>query len=164
MRGHLTDREVMELVADALEGETLAHLKSCVVCRKEYVRLHTALVDLAVQTHARAERSEAFFHRQRVRIANRLGDRRPLVHAWRRTWVPVLAAAALLAALWLRGEPPPRSVRESDGDHALLISVQHSIQSAVPAALRPAVLLVSEVERGVVQPHQGANAPEGDQP
>jgi hypothetical protein len=164
MRGHLTDREMMELVADALEGATLAHLRRCVACRAEYARLHATLVDLTVDARARAERSDAFFQRQRVRIGCRAGDRPPFVRRWRSVWAPALATAALVGVFLTRGGPPhPRTPGESQADQALLSAVQQAIHAEAPAALHPAALLIAEVERSVPQPNHKRAVPKGDQ-
>jgi hypothetical protein len=164
MRGHLTDREMMELVAGTLEGATLAHVRRCVACREEYDRLHTTLVDLAVDARARAERSDIFFQRQRVRIGCRAGDRRPFVRRWRSVWAPALATGALMAVFLTRGGTPPRSPAESEADQALLSAVQHAIHREAPVALSPAALLIAELERGARQSDRGIGAQKGDQP
>jgi len=162
MRGHLTDREMMELVGDSPEGETLAHLTRCAACREESARLRAALVDLATHAHAQAERPDAFWPGQRVRIAGRLGKRRPLAPAWRWAWAPVLAAAGLLLMLWARDGAPP--TQDANADQALLASVERSIHVDAPAPLRPALLLVSEVERGMMQSDHRITIPKGGQP
>lgn len=155
---------MIELVGDTPEGETLAHLTRCGACRKEYVQLRAALVDVAAHAHAQAERSDAFFQAQHARIARRLGERRPIIRRWRGAWAPALAAAALLAVFLTRGGPPFQRPRDSEADRALLSAVERSIHVDAPAALRPAVLLVSEVERDVVQTHRGGTAPQGNHP
>jgi hypothetical protein len=164
MRGHLTDREMMELIASALEGATVAHLRGCEACRKECARLHTALVDLATDARARAERSAMFFQRQRVRIGYRAGDRRLFVRRWRSVWAPALATGALVAVFLTRGGTPPRSPDESEADQALLSAVQHAIHREAPVALSPAALLVAELERGARESDRGIGAQKGDQP
>jgi hypothetical protein len=163
MRGHLTDREMMGLVADVLEGATLAHLKRCEACRREYARLHTTLVELAVDAHTRAERSDTFFQRQRGLIGCRAGDRRPFLRRWRNVWAPALATGALVAIFLARGGAPPQPVAQAEGDQALLSAVQHAIHAGEPAALRPAALLIAEVERSVSQLDHKMAAPKGDQ-
>jgi hypothetical protein len=162
MRGHLTDREMMELVAATLEGATLAHLRRCAVCRQEYVRLHTTLVDLAVDARARAERSDAFFQRQRVRIGCRTGDRRSFVRRWRSVWAPALVTGALLTVFLTRGGLPPRPPGESEADQAFLTAVHRAIHAEAPAALRPAALLIAEMERSARQPDRRITAPKGE--
>lgn len=164
MRGHLTDREMMELIAGALEGATVAHLRGCEACRKEYARLHTALVVLATDARARGERSAAFFQRQRVRIGCRAGDRRPFVRRWRNVWAPALATGALVAVFLTRSGTPPRSPAESEADQALLSAVQHAIRREAPVALSPAALLIAEMERGAAQPDRRIAAPTGEHP
>jgi hypothetical protein len=163
MQGHLTDREMMGMVAGVSDRAALAHLRRCEACRREYARLHTALADLAVDAHARAERSDTFFRRQRVRIGCRVGDRRPFLRRWRNVWVPALATGALVAIFLARGGAPPQPVAEAEGDQALLSAVQHAIRAGEPAALRPAALLIAELERSVPRLDRKAAVPKGDQ-
>jgi len=162
MRGHLTDREMMEVVAGSPAGKAVTHLTHCAACRQESAHLRAALVDLAAHARAQAERPEAFWHGQRVQIAGRLGERRPLAPAWRWAWAPVLAAAGVLFLLWARHEVPP--AQDANADQALLAAVERSVHADAPAPLRPALLLVSEVERGMAQSDQRITIPKGDQP
>lgn len=162
MREHLTDREMMELAADTLEGTTLAHLRACAACRKEYARLHDALADLAVDLRARTERSDEFFYQQRVRIGRRLDDRWPILRRWQIVWAPALAAGVLAAVLWSFGRPSPPTPGDSETDQALLSTVQHAIHAEAPVALRPAALLIADLERGARQSNRGIDAQKGD--
>jgi len=146
-----------------LEGEGLTHLTGCQQCRTEYARLRAALVDLAVRAHAQAERSDAFFRTQRARIEARLGERPRAIRRWRAAWVPALAAALLVVFLTY-GVPRSPTPQESAADQAFLISVEHAIQAEVPAALRPAALLVAEIERGLPHTDRGIRAHTGDRP
>jgi hypothetical protein len=148
MRAHLTDRELTELISDALEGTTVAHLRECAMCRTEYARLHAAFVDFAMDSRVHAERTELFFRRQRVRIACRVGDRRPVVWRWRSVWASALATGALVAVFLTRGGTPPRSPADTEADQALLRAVQQAIYREAPVALSPAALLIADMERG----------------
>jgi len=146
MRGHLTDREMTEVVAGTLDEATIVHLRACEACRKDYARLNQALADFVMDTRAQAERPEAFFQRQRVRIGRRVGDRRPFVRRWRSVWASALATGALVAVFLTRGGIPPRSPADSETDQALLSAVQHAIYREAPVALSPAALLVADME------------------
>lgn len=163
MRAHLTDCEMTDLISDTLEGTTLAHLRECATCRTEYARLHTAFVDFAMDSRVQAERTEAFFQRQRVRIGCRVGDRRPFVWRWRSVWASALATGALVALFLTRGGTPPRSPADPETDQALLSAVQHAIQREAPVALSPAALLIADMERGVPQLDRKTAVPKGDQ-
>jgi hypothetical protein len=59
----------------------------------------------------------------------------------------ILLASTLLSR---NNAPPAPSVAQTDPDDALLLSVQQSIQSDVPQALRPAALLTAEIDRASV--------------
>jgi hypothetical protein len=153
MRAHLTDREMTELISDTLEGTTVAHLRECATCRREYARLHAAFVDFAMDARAQAQRPEAFFQRQRVRIGCRVGDRRPSIWRRRSVWASALATGALVAVFLTRGGTPPRSPADTETDQALLSAVQHAIYREAPVALSPAALLIADMERGGRQPN-----------
>jgi hypothetical protein len=152
MRAHLTDCEMTELISDTLEGTTVAHLRECATCRTEYARLRAAFVDFAMDSRVQAERTEAFFQRQRVRIGCRVGDRRPVVWRWR-SWASALATGALVAVLLTRAGTPPRSPADTEADQALLSAVQQAIYREAPVALNPAALLIADMERGGRQPN-----------
>ena len=151
MRGHLSDSEMTAHVDGRLVSEGLGHLLSCAACREESVRLRASLVGLAARIHAEAERPEAFFQAQRAKITRRLEEHRPLGPRWRSAWAPALATVALVAAFVTRGGPPLQKPLDSEADQALLSAVRHAIHAEVPAALRPAALLLAEVEQGVPQ-------------
>jgi anti-sigma factor RsiW len=164
MREHLTEAEITAYAAGSLEGEGRVHLTSCPACREACDRLRTSLVEFAAYVHAEADRPDAFFRTQREKIAGRLEKRQAVVRRWRNAWAPALAAAALLAVFLTRSGSPPESPREGDADQALLNAVQKSIYAEVPGALRPATMLISEVERGVLQTRRGDAVQVGGQP
>ncbi len=158
MRGHLTDRDMME-DADSLAEAVRAHLARCLACRREYRRLWGALAEAAAVAFARAERPEAFWRRQRARIARRSGASRGRRATWRRAWAPALVAAGLLVVLWTRdGQPPART---ANADHELLAAVQRSIARDVPPALLPAALLIAEIEDGTTVAGHSHSARQG---
>ncbi len=150
--------------AGTLAGEGLAHLMSCAACLEERAQLRAGLGELADHIHAKAERSEAFFQAQRGKIARRLRERRPPVRNWRWAWAPALAATALLAVFLMPDGSPVQRAEDAEADHGFLQAVQRSIQADVPEALRPAALLLGEVERGVARRDRKIIESKGDQP
>ncbi len=163
MRGHLTDQELMEALDGRLESEAQAHLRACAACRAERYRMRVTLAALAEETRLRAERQEVFWTRQRREIALRLAGRKILSPRWVWAWAPALLLLLGLGSFLFRGEAP-QPARRTDADYELLLAVDRSLRAAVPAALRPAALLASEVERHETETTPAARGPEGDQP
>jgi hypothetical protein len=167
MRGHLTDAEMTVALGGDAGAEVRAHLAACPACLTERDRLRAALSELAEQARVQAERSEAAWEGQRLRIAARLSDRSPLSEGrprgWRWAWAPVAVGLAALALLWWRGETP-RLSPGADADHALLIAVERSVQAEVPVALRPVALLAAEIEPHGTDTERGPGTPTGDRP
>jgi anti-sigma factor RsiW len=149
MRGHLNDSEMTAYIEGSLEDEALGHLASCAACREEAARLQADLVGLAAHLQGEADRSDAFFQAQRARIASRLEERARRVRLWWRAWAPALAVAALLAGILLRGNPQVDRAPDAEADQAFLSTVHQFIYAEVPGALRPAALLIAEVERSL---------------
>ncbi len=164
MRGHLTDREMAAQAAGTLEDEGLVHLLSCAACSEERARLRAGLVELAAHIYAETGRPDAFFRAQRAIIARRLREARPPVRRWRWTWASALAATALLAVFLIPSGPPVQRPLDPEADQALLRAVQQSIQAEVPEALRPAALLLGELERGVFRADRKVAVPKGGTP
>ncbi len=164
MRGHLTDREMAAHAVGRLTGEGLAHLMSCPACLEERAQLRAGLGELADHIHTEAERSETFFQAQRGKIARRLRERRLPVRHWRWAWAPALAATALLAVFLMPGGSPVQRPEDPEAERGFLRAVQQSIQAEVPEALRPAALLLGEVEQAVVRRDGTVTVPKGDLP
>ncbi len=164
MRGHLTDCEMAAHAAGTLVGEGLAHLMSCAACLEERAQLRAGLGELAGHIHAEAERPEAFFEAQRGKIARRLRERRAPVRDWRWAWAPALAATALLGVFLMPDGSPVQRAEDPEAERRFLQAVQQSIQADVPEALRPAALLLGEVERGALRPDRKIIESKGDQP
>jgi len=145
MHGHLSDRDMIELLDDEPSGALLEHLAGCARCRAERARLQVTLTELAEQAREGANRPEAAWDRQARQILARLRvpERRAL--PWRWTWAPALIGVAILAGLWFRG-PSPQAPSPAETDEALLAAVDRHIQGDVPLALRPAALLLGAVE------------------
>jgi predicted anti-sigma-YlaC factor YlaD len=144
MRGHLTDAEMADALGEAPLGEVRDHLAGCPICRADRDRLRATLTDLAAQLQTRAARPEPAWDRQARQIAERLHERQPRARPWRWAWAPAAVGLAVLAGIWFQGQSP-RVAPGTETDDALLFAVEGSIHAAVPAALRPAVLLIEEV-------------------
>ena len=56
----------------------------------------------------------------------------------------ILLASTLLSR---NSAPPTQAAAQPDPDDVLLLSVQQSIRSDLPQALRPAALLTAEIDR-----------------
>jgi hypothetical protein len=97
-------------------------------------------------------------------IAGAMEERPSLRRRWRNAWAPALAGATLLVVFLTLGRPSPPIPGESGADQALLSAVHCSIHAEVPAALRPAALLIADVERGVRQADGGSTVQKGEQP
>jgi predicted anti-sigma-YlaC factor YlaD len=160
MRGHLTDTEMAEALGDAPQMEMLEHLAGCPTCRADRERLQTTLTGLAEQMQARAARPEAAWDRQARQIANRLRARPPRTRPWRWAWAPAVVCLAALAGIWLHAQSP-RVAPGTETDDALLVAVERSIHADVPAALRPAALLVGEVGGRGTEAERSLDVPQG---
>jgi hypothetical protein len=96
-----------------------------------------------------AEQPESFWRRQREAINTRVATR-DSVDPWKRwIWVTATVMLVLLASalVFRNGTPPVQTAAQTDPDDAFLLSVQQSIQSDLPQALRPAALLTQEIDR-----------------
>jgi anti-sigma factor RsiW len=160
MRGHLTDTEIAEALGEAPQVEVLDHLACCPTCRADRDRLQTTLTGLTAQMRARAARPEAAWDRQARQIAGRLHERPPRAQPWRWAWAPAVVGLAALAGIWLHGQSP-RVTPSTETDDALLVAVERSIHAEVPAALRPAALLVGEVGGRGTEVERSLDVPQG---
>ncbi len=149
MNGHLNDEQWAAAVLNENEGAAAEHLAECATCREE-VRSFAAAASVA-QAQARkvVDLPEAFWQRQRKSIRTRLGDRDFTRPSRRWIWITATMVLILLAStLLLRNSAPPiQTAAQPDPDDALLLSVQQSIRSDLPQALRPATLLTQEIDR-----------------
>lgn len=149
MKGHLNDEQWAAALLDGNGAEARQHLESCAACREE-LQDFSQLVG-AVQNHTckTGEQPEAFWRQQRAAINSRVA-RRDFAHPWRRlVWITATVMLVLLASTLLsrNAVPPAATSAQAVSDDALLLSVQQSIQSDLPQALRPAELLTEEMDR-----------------
>ncbi len=145
MQEHLTDEQLAEHLVGSADTRTREHLAACPACRDEEEHLENLLAHYQKTIRAAADRSEAFWQRQRTAIAaQRIG--RP--GARRLSWAAAVAAIVLVAVLLIEKTPPTKPIAQSDPDHVLLVDVQRSVRREVPRALEPAALLAQEVSRG----------------
>jgi len=149
MNGHLSNEQWEAAVLRQNDAAVEKHLVECAACREE-VKSFTGAEE-ATQAQARKvmEQPETFWQQQREGISTRVAAR-DFTHPWRRLiWVTATMMLILLASTLLSriNAPPTPSVAQTDPDDALLLSVQQSIQSDLPQALRPAALLTAEIGR-----------------
>lgn len=147
MRRHLSDAAL----ADAIAGGTAARVEKdpvdCEACQADLQRLRAAIAALASDLDTAAARPDGFWDRQRVSILSRIGQMPGRVEKaswWASLPVATTVAALLLGAVWW-GSPTGRS-GNVETDPALLLAVQHALDADAPSALRPAALLVVELE------------------
>ena len=149
MSGHLNDERWAAAVLNENDEATARHLEECATCLEE-VRSFVMVAGAArAQARQVVEQPEAFWRRQRESISARLAAR-DFTHPWKRwIWVTATVMLILLASLLLsrNSAPPVQTAAQPDPDDALLLSVQQSIQSDLPQALRPAALLTQEINR-----------------
>jgi hypothetical protein len=138
---HLSDEELTELLLESEQKE-----------------MQQALGSLPDFLRSAAERPEWFWQRQQACIRGRIAAE----HAWFRpliTWAGALALI-ILALLLLNSGPAPKAVQaQTDPDQELVVAVEESVESEVPAALEPAALLAEEISnhvRPVPAPHRAS--------
>jgi predicted anti-sigma-YlaC factor YlaD len=160
MRGHLTDTEMAQALGEAPPGEVCDHLAGCPACRADRDRLQATLTGLAAQMRTRTARPEAAWDRQARQSAERLHERQPRAQPWRWAWAPAVVGLAALVGIWVHGQSP-RVTPGTETDDALLVAVERSIHADVPAALRPAALLVGEVGGRGTEAERRLDGPQG---
>jgi len=149
MNGHLSDEQWAAAILESSQGATAEHLSGCAACRDELTSFADAVRATREGIRSVAERPESFWRQQREGITTRLASRERY-QPWKR-WV--WATASLMLMLWAstvlhRNAAPSFSPSaQTDPDDALMLSVQQSIRSELPQALRPAALLTQEIDR-----------------
>jgi predicted anti-sigma-YlaC factor YlaD len=149
MNGHLNDEQWAAAVLKQNDEAAAKHLAECATCREELKSFTGAAGGAQAQVRRAMEQPEAFWQRQREAISTRLAAR-DFIHPWKRwVWVAATVTLILLASTLLsrNGAPSLQTAAETDPDDALLLSVQRSIRSDLPQALRPAALLTQEMVR-----------------
>ena len=149
MNGHLNDEQWAAAVLKENDEAVAKHLADCVTCREEVQSFLATMGTARAQSRQVAEQPESYWRQQREGISARL-EARDFTHPWRRwIWVTATMMLILLASTLLsrNNAPPAQAAAQPDPDDALLLSVQQSIRSDLPQALRPAALLTAEIDR-----------------
>jgi predicted anti-sigma-YlaC factor YlaD len=152
MNGHLSDEQWAAAVLDESDEAAAKHLAECAACRADVKNFVAVAGAVQKQRRKMAEQPEVFWQQQRESINARLAVR-AFTHPRRRwIWVAATVMLILLASTLLsrNNAPPTQATAQRDPDDALLLSVQRSIQSDLPLALRPAALLTQEIDRAEV--------------
>lgn len=149
MNGHLNDEQWAAAVLNE-NGEAAAkHLEECAACREEVKTFVAAVGASQAQSRRAGEQPEGFWRRQRESINARVAAR-DFIDPWKRwIWVTATVMLTLVASslLFRNSAPPIHTAAQTDPDDVLLLSVQQSIRSDLPQALRPAALLTQEIDR-----------------
>ncbi len=149
MNGHLNDEQWAAAVLNQNDEAASKHLAECPACREELSSFVAAAGEARAQASKVAEQPDVFWRQQRESISSRLAAR-DFSQPWRRwIWVTATVMIILVASTLLsrNSAPPMQTTAQTDPDDALLLSVQQSIQSNLPRAMRPAALLSQEINR-----------------
>lgn len=154
MNSHLNQNEITDAVLGMSEPEAEQHLDECRACHGQSQIARELLAGFASEARHEAERSEAFWSRQRLVIWSRIDQmarRRALRLAW-----SAAAAAAATVVLWMTlaqvpdqhpVTPPPPPVAERVSDEVLLLRVEAVLEHPMPQALAPAEIITRELTR-----------------
>ncbi|MGD0228384.1 MAG: hypothetical protein ABSF71_39280 [Terriglobia bacterium] len=149
MNGHLSDEQWAAAVLNENDEGAAEHLADCATCRADVQTFLAAMGTVRARSGQVVEQPETFWRRQREGISTRLAAR-DFTHPWRRwIWVTATVMLILLASSLLsrNNAPSTQAAAQPDPDDALLLSVQQSIRSDLPQALKPAALLTAEIDR-----------------
>lgn len=149
MNGHLSDEQWAAAVLNENDQGVAKHLEECATCREEVRSFGAAAGAAQAQARKQVEQPEAFWRRQREDISKRIAAR-DFIHPWKRwIWATATVMLIFLASTLLsrKSAPPMQTATQPDPDDVLLLSVQRSIHSDLPQALRPAALLTQEMNR-----------------
>lgn len=149
MNGHLDDEQWAAAALGQSAKATVDHLSECAACSEEVNSLTVALGGAREEIRRAVERPESFWSQQREGITTRLASRERHPPWKRLVWVAATVTLILLASAFLSRNIAPRlpATTHTDPDDALMLSVQQSIRSDLPQALRPAALLTQEIDR-----------------
>jgi anti-sigma factor RsiW len=149
MSQHLSDEQWAAAVLNESNEAAVRHLAECANCHEEVRSFAAAANVRQAQARNLLEQPEAFWRQQREGINKRVAAR-DFTHPWKRwIWVTATVMLILLASTLLsrNSVPPIQTAVQPDPDDVLLRSVQRSIHSNLPQALRPAALLTQEIDR-----------------
>jgi hypothetical protein len=146
-RPHLSDDELIGLLYGLGDGES--HLADCSECGERWNAMHRALGMARAESVIATEISGRRLAAQRLRILERL-EQAAGSHAWR--WVPVAAAASLLAAgLFIKQSsnvpqptPPATAAVSPEADAELFTDVYSMERDVEPKAAAPIRALFQE--------------------
>lgn len=146
---HLSDEQWAAAVLNQSGAAVPDQRSGCVACREEVELLAEAMGIARAEIDHAADRPESFWRQQREGITTRWAARLPHPPWKRWVWVTAAVMLVLVATTLLSKRTPPRlpEASRTDPDDALLLSVQQSIRSDLPQALRPAALLAQEMDR-----------------
>jgi hypothetical protein len=153
MNGHLSDEQWAAALLDPGDQVVAGHLRQCEACQAELSSFVKAIGKAHAGIFEAADRPEPFWRKQRAAISARLANR-VFPAFWKRlvwvaaTMVLILVSTTLLSRRNVTSLPPQPAT--SDTDDALMLSVQQSIGSDLPQALRPAALLAQEVNQATI--------------
>jgi hypothetical protein len=151
MNGHLNDEQWAAAVVNQNDTAAAIHLAECAACRDEVNFFARASAAARADARKLAEQPESFWHRQRHSVSTRIRARE-FTHP-RRRWIWATATLTLIllasALLTRNTRQPAATAAPTDPDDVLLLSVQRSVQSDLPQALRPAALLTQEMSRAM---------------
>ncbi len=153
MKGHLGDEQWSAVLLDSADPEASEHLRECKSCRKELGSFVAEIGKARAGILQATQQPESFWRAQRAAISTRLANH-AFPQFWKRlAWVAATVVLVLVSTTLLNrrsGPPLPTVPAPSVSDDALLLSVQQSIRSDLPRALRPAALLAQEMNQGTV--------------
>jgi predicted anti-sigma-YlaC factor YlaD len=151
MSGHISDEQWAAAALHENEEAVTDHGSECAACQEELRLWSEAVARAREEIRGAAEQPESFWRKQRAGIATRLMDRAGH-QPWKRlAWATATVTLVLLATLLLsKNAAPTRPQPQADPDDALLLSVQQSIRSDLPRALRPTALITREIDRAQI--------------
>jgi len=153
MNVHLSEESWAAAVLDPNDREAAEHLRECPACRQEISSFMGAIAGGRSETLRAADRPESFWREQRAVISTRIAHHTSPLFWKRSAWVAATVILVLVSTTLLSRRNTTSLRPESSGsdpDDVLMMSVQQSIQSDVPQALRPAALLAREINQAVV--------------
>jgi hypothetical protein len=150
IREHLNGDDFTRALLGESDRRLTEHFEQCPSCLARYKRESQGFSDFGKLAREASTRSEAFWTRQAARIAEQAhsSESGQFAVRFQPAWVAI-AVVILLGFLLLLGPSKPSEPQyaQSSDDYELLVDVEHTVHSALPAALAPAALLAEEIER-----------------